>query len=256
MHILLTNDDGIHSPGLLALRRAAEKLGKVSVIAPISEQSAIAHSITLAHPLHVREVHVGGDFIGLGVNGTPADCVRLAVKELLKTPPDFVISGINPGMNVGFNVLYSGTVAAAMEGGLLGFPSMAVSLRRSAKPDFDLAAEVAIRAVEILKDAQRSARGEPTVLNVNIPAVPRAQLKGMKLTRQGRAGAGEGFIRRRHPRGGYYYWMSEEHPDDVTANEVDLQALREGYVSVTPLHCDLTSRPLFSRLRKRTWKLF
>lgn len=233
-----------------------ERLGKVSVVAPVSEQSGVAHSITLVHPLRVREVHIGGRFVGLGVNGAPADCVRLAVMELLDEPPDIVLSGINGGLNTGFNVLYSGTVAAAMEGGLLGIPSMAVSLEHGAKPDFDLAAEVAASLIHLLKAARNAAGKDPVVLNVNIPGIAREQMKGVRITRQGRSGAEEGFIRRKHPRGGYYYWIGEEQRERVPAEHEDMQALRQGYVSVTPLHCDLTCRALYARLRRRKWPLF
>jgi 5'-nucleotidase len=258
LHILLTNDDGVHFAGLHALWRAVRELGKVSVVAPMTEQSGVAHSITLTEPLHVRKVRVGGEFSAFGVTGAPADCVRLAVKELLDEPPDVVMSGINWGINAGMSVFYSGTVAAAIEGGLLGIPSMAVSLQRVAKPSahWRIAAEVAVRAMAILKAAQKGAKGEPVVLNVNVPGLPREQLKGFRLTQQGARGAEESFIRRKHPRGGYYFWTSGDLKYHTPHEEDDLHALNEGYVSVTPLHCDMTCRSLYGRLRRRKWTLF
>ena len=291
MRILLTNDDGVYFPGLHALHKAARALGSVSVVAPISEQSGAAHSISILQPLRVSDVYLDGQFFGRGVNGAPADCVRLAVKELLDEPPDVLLSGINLGANTGFCVFYSGTVAAAIEGGLLGIPSMAVSLQSSTQggtraptaggsdaPDFDLAAYVAVRLLDVLAEANANASGSPVVLNVNIPALPRSKLKGIRITHQGRTGVEEGFVRRKDPRGRDYYWIDEERGGGAAAGpgeqdkigtgntpisgacphfaSEDMQALQEGYVSVTPLQCDLTNRGLCQHLHERKWKLF
>lgn len=235
--ILLTNDDGIHAEGLRKLRAAAAKLGQVRIVAPESEQSAVGHSITLYDPIKVHEVTKGGAFYGYGIGGTPADSVKLAVYSLLRRPPDLVISGINNGSNLGINVLYSGTVSAATEAAILGFPSMAVSLAQKKDPPF----EWAVPHIEKL-GAWVLKCGLPrgVALNVNIPALPPDQVRGYKLTRQGLSKFRESFEQREDPRGNVYYWLAGEATAAETDVGVDVTAVKEGYVSVTPLFYDLT----------------
>jgi len=236
--ILLTNDDGIHAEGLRYLREAVSKLGRVFIVAPESEQSAVGHAITLYEPIRVREVTRNGSFYGYGVHGTPADAVKLALYALLPRIPDLVISGINDGANVGINVLYSGTVSAAREAAILGVPAIAVSLAQKKDPPFELAVpHVATLARVVLKD------GLPpgVALSVNIPAVPAEAIRGFKLTRQGLNKFRERYERREDPRGNVYYWLSGEVVPDAEDDATDLAALLDGYVSVTPLFYDLTA---------------
>lgn len=236
--ILLTNDDGIHAEGLRKLRTAAAKLGQVRIVAPESEQSAVGHSITLYDPIKAHEVTKDGKFYGYGIGGTPADSVKLAVYSLLRRPPDLVISGINNGSNLGINVLYSGTVSAATEAAILGFPSMAVSLAQKKDPPF----EWAVPHIEKL-GAWVLKCGLPrgVALNVNIPALPPDQVRGIKLTRQGLSKFRESFEQREDPRGNVYYWLAGEATAAETDVGVDVTAVKEGYVSVTPLFYDLTA---------------
>jgi 5'-nucleotidase len=236
--ILLTNDDGIHAEGLRKLKSAAAKLGQVRIVAPETEQSAVGHSITLYDPIKVHEVTKDGKFYGYGIGGTPADSVKLAVYSLLRRPPDLVISGINNGANLGINVLYSGTVSAATEAAILGFPAMAVSLGQKKDPPFDWALPHIERlGAWVLKNGLP--RG--VALNVNLPALPPDQVRGFKLTRQGLSKFRESFEQREDPRGNLYYWLAGEATAAETDAEVDVTAVKEGYVSVTPLFYDLTA---------------
>ena len=204
MHILLTNDDGIYAPGIAALQKALRRLGTVSVVAPMMEQSAVGHSITLVHPLRVIAAERRGKFFGYGVSGAPADCVKLAVQELLKRSVDLVVSGINLGSNAGVNALYSGTVAAAVEGVMLGIPGIAVSMDFCERPEFGPAARIAQRLIEAV--VRRGLRPD-MLLNVNIPALPLKRIKGIKVTPQSRRMPAEGFERRTDPMGRHYYWI-------------------------------------------------
>lgn len=236
--ILLTNDDGIHAEGLRYLKSAAEKIGRASIVAPENEQSAVGHSITLYDPIKAHEVTKNGAFYGYGIGGTPADSVKLALYSLLPRTPDLVISGINNGANLGINVLYSGTVSAATEAAILGVPAMAVSFDRKKDPEFEWALpHVQVIAKWVLKT------GLPpgVALNVNIPALPPEAVSGYRLTRQGLTKFRESFEQREDPRGNRYYWLSGEISTDETDEEIDVTALRQGYVSVTPLFYDLTA---------------
>ncbi len=241
MRILVTNDDGIMAPGLLALRRAMAEIGQVDVVAPTTHQSAVGHSITVSDPIRAHRVDLGGGVAGQGVGGSPADCVKLAVLELLDEPPDLVASGVNLGANVGINVLYSGTVAAAVEGAFFGIPSMAVSIEDSDSPDFDGAARIARRLVGQWLDRDA---GRPTLLNVNVPDLSRGRPKGVRVAGQSLKGWREGWQRRTDPRGRTYYWMVGD-PEDEDGADSDAAALADGYVTVTPLRFDLTD---YSRL--------
>ena len=237
MRILVTNDDGIMAPGLLALRRALADLGHVDVIAPTMPQSAVGHSITLTDPIRVHRVDLGGGVVGQGVEGSPADCVKLAVLELLDAPPDLVASGVNLGANVGINVLYSGTVAAAVEGAFFGVPSVAVSIEDSDSPDFDGAARIARHLID---QWLARANGEATLLNVNVPDLSRGEPKGVRVAGQSLKGWREGWQRRTDPRGRTYYWMVGDPEQEDGGTDSDAAALADGYVTVTPLRFDLT----------------
>lgn len=247
--LLLTNDDGIHAPGLLALHEALRPFYPVCVVAPEVEMSAVGHAITLSSPLRVREVHKGGEFYGYAVNGTPADCVKIAMQELFAHPPEMVLSGINLGANIGVNVLYSGTVSAATEAAFLGVPAAAVSLDTRKDPDFGFAARFALELVGHMKE---SSLPPGVALNVNIPAVPPEQIQGVALTRQGTARFEERFERRTDPRGNLYYWLAGETFVDNGLPDTDARALREKRISITPVHVDLTHEKALAQLR-RVW---
>src|SRR5260221_10499575 len=206
MRILLTNDDGIHAPGLRALRKELQTLGEVTVVAPAGEQSAVGHSVTLLTPLIIQEISDAGEFIGWAVEGRPADCVKLALLELLPEKPDLIVSGLNAGSNAGINVLYSGTVAAAFEGAFIGITSIAVSLEYTKpKLDFPKAAAVAWKVIEQIM-AHKPAPG--TLFNVNIPSLDNGPVRGVKTVPQNAMGYLETFDRRTDPRGRIYFWSN------------------------------------------------
>ncbi|NQT89229.1 5'/3'-nucleotidase SurE [bacterium] len=238
MRILLTNDDGINGQGLAALKRAVAHLGDVTVVAPDTERSGVGHSITLTQPLRIRKVYHGDAFFGYGINGAPADCVKLACSQILEQPPDLLLSGINLGANAAINILYSGTVAAAVEGAMIGIPSVALSLAETERPDFTEAAHIVSGLLERLLAAGLPPR---SLLNVNIPGVPRDAVRGVRVTHQSRTGYNDFYEKRVDPWGRTYYWITgelqqhyENEPDS------DLRAVRDGYVSITPLQYDLT----------------
>jgi len=246
MRVLLTNDDGIHAAGLKALYQELKDDFELHVVAPDSEMSAVGHAITLASPLRVQEVFRNGGFFGFAVKGTPADCVKIAVQELLETPPQMILSGINLGANVGVNVLYSGTVSAATEGAFLGIPSAAISLDTRTRPDFRFAARF---SREIIRFIQENGLRQRTALNVNIPALPPERIDGISITRQGVARFREKFERRIDPRGNVYYWLSGETPLEEGNPDADARALKENRITITPISYDLTCSEELARLR-------
>lgn len=244
---LITNDDGIHSNGLVALAGEFSRLGEVYVVAPDREQSACGHAITLNHPLRVEEHKVDGAQKAWAVDGTPADGVKLAVEvPLMPSPPDFVISGINRGPNLGTDVLYSGTVSAAFEALLSGFPAVAVSLCEPSDAGYAYSAKVASRLVRAWME---NPLPPDTLLNVNIPGVEVDQITGIALTWLGRRKYDRVFERRVDPRGRVYYWMAGE-PLEETETGTDVAAIRMNMVSITPLHFDLTRRDLLEKIEQ------
>jgi len=246
MRILLTNDDGIYAPGIFALYEALKPEFDVHVVAPESEMSAVGHAITLTSPLRVQEIRKNGAFFGYAVTGTPADCVKIAVQELLDRPPDIILSGINLGANVGVNILYSGTVSAATEGAFLGIKSAAISLNTRKNPDFRFAARFSKEIIQFM--TENNLRGG-TALNVNIPALPPEEITGVCITRQGTARFKECFERRNDPRGNTYYWLSGETPVEDRNPDTDSVALKENKITITPVHYDLTCNKELKRLR-------
>ncbi|MCI0702813.1 MAG: 5'/3'-nucleotidase SurE [Planctomycetia bacterium] len=255
MRILLTNDDGIYAPGLKALRKELLELGSVTVVAPATEQSAAGHSVTLLTPLLVNEVFEddGKTFIGWAVEGRPADCVKLALLELLPDPPDVIISGLNAGSNAGINVLYSGTVAAAIEGAFYRRTAIAVSLEYDQKIyDFPTAAKYSRQVIE-----QILARNPPqgSLFNVNIPVLERGPVKGVKVLPQNVSPYTEKFDRRVNPRGRTYFWTSPEFTCPDPHPDTDVTALDESYITVTPLQFDLTDHARLEQLKKWEWKV-
>jgi 5'-nucleotidase len=254
VRILLTNDDGVYAPGLKALRTELLKLGEVVVVAPAAEQSAVGHSITLLTPLLVQEVtDEQNRFMGWAVEGRPADCVKLALIELLPEPPDVVVSGLNAGSNAGINVLYSGTVAAAIEAAFFRRTSIAVSLEYTKpKLDFPRAATYARRVIEQIM-ARRPPEG--SLFNVNIPSLDKGPIRGVRTVPQNVAPYVEQFDRRVDPRGRVYFWTKpglscpDPHPD------TDVTALAEGYITVTPLQFDLSQRRMLDEMAGWEWRL-
>ena len=247
MRILLTNDDGIHAAGLRALYEALKPEHQVYIAAPESEMSAVGHAITLSSPIMVQDVQRDGVFFGYAVKGTPADCVKLAVQELLDTPPDMVLSGINVGANVGVNILYSGTVSAATEGAFLGIRSAAISLVATEDPDFRFAARF---SREIVRFINASDLKDGTALNVNIPALPPEKIRGICLTRQGTSRFMERFERRTDPRGRVYYWLMGEKFVENGNPHNDSVALSRDMITITPIHYDLTCETELERLNR------
>jgi 5'-nucleotidase len=247
LQILLTNDDGIFAPGLAALYQELRQLGEVTVVAPESEQSAVGHAISLSSPLRVKKASLGGGVWGWAVSGTPADCVKIALAELLPEMPHLVVSGINLGPNVGINVLYSGTVSAATEAAILGAEkAVALSLNTYKDPDFATAARVAGKLLSRLQGQPLSA---PVCLNINLPALPEGEIKGVRLTRQDTGPLVEHFDRRVDPREHLYYWLAGINDRRDLAPDTDYGALQAGYISITPLHHDLTHYPSLRSLQ-------
>ncbi|HEY1602622.1 MAG TPA: 5'/3'-nucleotidase SurE [Pirellulales bacterium] len=250
MHILLTNDDGIYAPGLAALERELRKIGDVTVVAPATEQSGVGHSITFLSPLVVKEVFEGDRRRGWAVEGSPADCVKLGIFEFCANRPTLVVSGINGGLNAGINVLYSGTVAAAIEGAFFGITSVAVSLEFSEHAQFDKAARLAI---EVIQQVLARKGPAPQLYNLNIPTPALQRSKGVKVVPMGVERYGEHFEKRTDPRGRNYYWATGDPPPRRGSEETDLTALESGYVTLTPLDFDLTRRDTLDAMRD--WKL-
>ena len=247
MKILLTNDDGIYAKGIEVLHKHLSKDNEVIVVAPETEQSAVGHAITLTDPLLVKSVKRNGIFFGYAVKGTPADCVKLAINELVEQQPDLVVSGINLGANVGINVIYSGTVSAATEGAILGVPSIAISINTFKDPNFAPAARFAR-----LLARQVNKYGLPphTSLNVNVPAIPENEIKGVRVTRQGVTRFVESFDRRVDPRENVYYWQCGSTPPLEEDDDTDACALARNYISITPIHHDLTNYGFMESLRR------
>jgi len=247
MNILLCNDDGIHAPGIAALHQAVCDLGRVTVVAPEAERSAVGHAITIYNPLKTRKINRDGVFFGYAVDGTPADCVKLAVRALMTQPPDLVISGINLGPNAGVSIIYSGTVSAATEGLILGIPSVAFSLSTFKDPDWESAKQVVRDVMSLI---QQSPPPAGSLLNVNIPNIPYSTIKGRKVTRMAPSRYEETFEQRIDPRGNHYYWMDGDLALCGDPEGTDLQALKDGYVSLSPLHFDLTQHRAMAELEK------
>jgi 5'-nucleotidase len=247
--ILLTNDDGIYAPGLAAMARQLRRLGELYVVAPAAEQSGVGHSITYLTPLIVKEVYHGRERWGWAVEGSPADCVKIAVDKLCPRRPDLVVSGINGGLNAGINVLYSGTVAAAIEGAFFGITSIAVSLEFDEQAAFDRAAALACGVIEqlLLQDG-----GPSRLYNLNIPTAALLGAPEVRVVPMDVAPYGDEYEKRVDPWGRDYYWATGNPPSRNSGSETDLTALGQGHVSLTPLAYDMTARDVLARMR--TWQ--
>jgi 5'-nucleotidase len=255
MHILLTNDDGIQAPGLLALSQAMQSLGTVTIIAPNRNWSASGHVKTMHRPLRVRDAKLADGSPAISTDGAPSDCVALALLGLIEEPVDLVLSGINPHANVGYDVTYSGTVTAAMEATIFGIPGIAVSLDSGENNERDLDFNHAAEATAAIT-RQVAQYGIPrgTLLNINIPYHQRKEtVRGVVITRQGKRIYRDALIRRNDPRGRPYYWIGGDSPTGVAEPGTDFWALSEGYVSITPLSLDLTDQDSLTAIE--AWEL-
>lgn len=253
--ILVTNDDGISSPGIKALAKTLKTIGEVYIVAPETEQSAVAHALTLHRPLKFEKTATRTYFI----NGTPTDCVIIGVNKILPRKPDIIVSGINNGANLGDDITYSGTVAAAIEGTLLGVPSIAVSLvtanhnghgfnKDSSKKLLNVAGFARELVVKVL-DKELSS---DTLLNVNVPDIEK--IKGVRITKQGKMVYDNGIQELKDPRGRQYYWIGGGNPKWEPGENTDFQAVRDGYISVTPIHLDLTNYEALKHINGK-WNL-
>ncbi len=263
MHILVTNDDGVQAPGLLALAQSMRALGEVTVLAPDHNWSASGHVKTMERPLRVKEVKLADGSLALASDGAPSDCVALALLGVVEKKIDLVVSGINPNANIGHDVTYSGTVTAAMEAVIAGVPGVAVSL--DSKPgqgelDYSPAAMVAARVVKRLLAGDISADiltcgllPAGVLLNINVPAIPETQIRGVMLTRQGLRVYRDALDARTDPRGRPYYWIGGEFPTGVDEEGTDFGALTAGYVSITPLQLDLTALAVMEVFKAVKW---
>jgi 5'-nucleotidase len=250
MRILLSNDDGVHAVGLKALYKELKKLGQVYVVAPLEEKSTTGHSLTLHKPL--RLLPIEKDFYG--VSGSPADCVYLGIRQVMKQMPDLVVSGINRGANLGQDVYYSGTVSAAREASILGIPSLAVSLsvdfakpKPESKLHYESAAKMAVRLLRQLKGVDLP---EHTLLNLNVPDLPMSKIKGLKLARQGFRYYSGSILRRKDHRGRDYFWVGGQYKGFRNEADTDCTVVESGYASITPLKLDSTDLPFLASLSK------
>lgn len=255
MHILVTNDDGVLAPGLAALAEAMSELGDVSILAPDRNWSGAGHVKTLHRPLRVREMTLPNGMAALASDGAPSDCVALALLGRIARPIDLVVSGINPYGNLGHDVTYSGTVTAAMEAVIAGVPGFAFSLAAddtTTEWDYGPAAEIARRVVATAIDRGLT---RELLLSVNVPCVPRESIRGIKVTRLGLRVYRDRLDERTDPRGRPYYWIGGDYPTGVPDDGTDFGALKDGYVSVTPLRLDLTNYAMSEQLAAWRWSL-
>ncbi len=255
IHILVTNDDGVQAPGLLALAKELRFLGKVTVLAPDRNWSASGHVKTMERPLRVKEVRLADGSEALASDGAPSDCVALAMLGLLSEKIDLVVSGINPNANLGHDVTYSGTVTAAMEAAIFGVPGLAISLdsprNHLSELDYQPAARV---AAQVAKQVLKEGLPAGVLLNINVPYLPYDELKGIRVTRQGLRVYNDSLDKRLDPRGKPYYWIGGDEPSGVPENGTDFGALANGMVSITPLHLDLTAHQFMNHIKK--WQIF
>ena len=252
MNILISNDDGVYSNGIYELAKKMQDYGKVTVVAPDKEQSATSHAITMHQPLRCKKIKLYDLAVDAWwVSGTPADCIKLGVESLLTERPQLIISGINNGENLGTDIIYSGTVSAAIEGSIFKIPSIAVSYEKHGETDFSLAAEVAAGIIgQVLKKQGKI----NSLLNINIPELNSIKdLKGVKITKLGVKKYRNNFEERKDPRGNSYYWLAGELIEDELGEATDIYAIRNGYVSVTPLNVDFTGYEDMDRLKE--WQL-
>jgi 5'-nucleotidase len=247
LNILITNDDGIHAPGIFALKKALDSVGNVLVVAPDTERSAVGHAITLSDPLRVSKVYRDDSLFGWAVNGTPADCVKLGIRCISEKPIDIVVSGINLGPNTATNIMYSGTVSAAAEAVIMGVPGLAISLTSFDTPEFEYSSRLAQQLTKKIIDFGLP---EGTLLNVNIPPLKPEEIEGIVITRQGRGRYEESFDKRIDPNNRTYYWLSGKRMNLDHEDDVDDVVIRHNKVSITPVRYDLTDTDMLEKLQR------
>jgi 5'-nucleotidase len=249
MKLLLTNDDGIYAEGLWALHEHLSRTHTVTVVAPDRERSAVGHGITLQQPLRAETVTVNGCGVGIAVTGTPADCVKLAIIELMETRPDMVVSGINPGANIGININYSGTVSAAKEAALYGIPAVAASIHGRSGRHYGEASRFIGRLISRVLSRKLPCG---TFLNVNFPDLPLVEIAGVRVSRQALSILSENFEKRKDPRDQHYFWQGCDSQTVFEHPETDGAVLSKNYISITPIKCDMTDYDMMETLKG--WK--
>jgi|SRR4030095_1731484 5'/3'-nucleotidase len=250
LNILVSNDDGIEAPGLQRLVYELEQFANVYVSAPYRQQSAVGHSITIFYPLRAEKYYKDGKLFGIAVEGTPADAVKMGALWFYKDIKfDLVVSGINHGSNTAINIIYSGTVSAATEGRILGIPSIALSLTTFEPNDFIEAAKISSNLIQQIHEKAKGLLTPNTLLNINIPAVPVSEIKGVKITKQGKSYWSDSFEVRADPTGRDYYWLTGKMVITDETNDYDIIAIRDNYISITPLHYDLSDYESYEKLK-------
>jgi len=250
LKILVTNDDGIDSAGIAALAEALKEIAEVTVVAPSEEQSAVGHGITMKYPLRVFNYYKNGDFFGYAVEGTPADCVKMGIRNIMGESPDIVISGINHGSNTAINIIYSGTVSAAREAAIMDVPAIAISITSHEAKDFKFSGKVAtLIAQKVLEHGLP--RG--TLLNVNVPNYPESEIAGILVTEQSKAKWDDIYEKRTDPFGKDYYWLTGKLVEIENEQKSDQLAIRNKFVSVTPIHFDLTDYNTLEKMK--SWEI-
>jgi 5'-nucleotidase len=249
MKILLTNDDGIMSKGLQTLAQNISSLGDVIIAAPDRERSAVGHAITINNPVKIRKIHLGcNEKEAYAIEGTPVDCVKIGINVILNNvKPDILISGINNGINLGTDVIYSGTVSAAIEGTILGIKSIALSADNRDDCGLETAARFACNVSKILHQKKMP---YGTLLNINIPALPWDKIKGIKVANLGVKKYADNYIRRRDPRGNDYYWLTGDILEEDNCKDCDIQAFKDGYITITPIQYDLTRYDMIQKIKE------
>lgn len=248
MKILVTNDDGIFSSGIFSLWEVAKEFGDVTVVAPNSEKSAVGHGITISKPIYIKKITRKNLFNGYAVSGTPADCVKIAIKNIMSSPPELILSGINIGSNLGNNIIYSGTVSAAIEGSFLGIPSFAISLDTFDPISSFTSSKSIIR--KIINKIELSKIPLGSILNINIPNCSIDEVKGIRITKQGNQYFKDSFEECFNPKGVPYYWIKGETVDKDRSLEFDGYAIKNNYISITPLSFKMTDHSFFDELKK------
>lgn len=250
MKILVTNDDGIYSSGIAALAEALKEIAEVIVVAPSEEQSAVGHGITMKYPLRVTKYFKNGNFFGYAVEGTPADCVKIGIRNIMGESPDLVISGINHGSNTAINIIYSGTVSAAREASIMDVPAIAISVTNHEVKDFRYAGKIAKMLALKVREHELP---NGTLLNVNVPNFPEEEIAGILVTEQSKAKWDDIYEKRTDPFGKDYYWLTGKLVDVENEKQSDQLAIKNKFVSVTPIHFDLTDYETFKKMK--SWNI-
>jgi 5'-nucleotidase len=247
LKILVSNDDGIDSIGIFHLTQALKEIGDVTVVAPLKEQSAVGHAITMQVPLRVIKFYKNNEFFGYAVDGTPADCVKMGIRNIMTEVPDIVVSGINHGSNTATNVIYSGTVSAAREAAIMDVPAIAISVTSHSAKHFTIAAEIAKKFAKLINEKGLT---KGTMLNINVPDRNENDIQGIMLTQQGKSKWDDIYEKRQDPYGRDYYWLTGNLVDCDNDPKMDQYAVRNNYISVSPIHFDLTDYETYEKMKE------